>query len=91
METVAVEDTYKVFKSILGEENLMRIQEEYAIPMSVRLELLGPSMKMTMGSTIRAALHEDLLKIGLRFLLPTIIVELLRWYQVCPTQLVPSA
>lgn len=63
----------------------------YAIPVSAVLELPGPFERMTMGSVTRVALHEDALRAGPRLLLPAIVVEMLRWYQVCPTQVVPNA
>lgn len=39
---------------------------------------------MTMRSMTRVALHEDVLKVG-RLLIPTIIAELLQWFQVAQT------
>lgn len=46
--------------------------------MLVRLELLGPSERMTMESMTQVVLHEDMLKAGLRFLLLIVVTELLR-------------
>lgn len=80
MESIAVKDTPKGIKSILGEDNLAKIQEEYAIPMSVRLEVLGLFERMTIGSATSVALYEDVLKAGLRSLISIITTKLLRWY-----------
>lgn len=79
--SMVMEDTPKEIKSILGEEDPVRI----VIPMLVKLELPGPSERMTIGLVTRVALHEDVFRVGLRLLFTLIIVELLRWYQVCPT------
>lgn len=84
-KSMVVKDTLEVIEFVLGEEDLTSIQEEFSILVLVRLELSGPSERMTMGSMIRMALHEDAFKARLRLPLPAIITKLLRWYQVCPT------
>lgn len=56
------EDTPEVVESVLGEEDLASFQEEFAIPMSVGLEVLGLSKRMTIRSVTSVALHEDALK-----------------------------
>lgn len=58
--------------------------------MSIRL-VSEPSKRMTIGSATRVALYEDALKAKLRFSIPTINAEAVRWYQVASTQLVPNA
>lgn len=42
LRSMMIEDNPEVIKSVLGEEDLVRIQEEFNIPVSIRLELLGP-------------------------------------------------
>lgn len=85
MKLMVVKDTHERIESILEEDNLAKIQEDYGIPMSVRLERSGPAERMTIGSTTYMALHEDALIAGLRFPIPSSVAELLRWYQVAPT------
>lgn len=47
---MAIKDTPKIIESILGKEDLVRILEEFAILVPIKLKLLGPSKRMTMGS-----------------------------------------
>lgn len=68
----------------------MMIQGDYGILVSFRVEISGPSERMTMGSMTHMVLHEDMLGVVLRFRIPTIVTKLLRWYQVAPMQLVPN-
>lgn len=49
----------KGIDSILGEDNLTKIQEDFAIPMSIRLEMLGSSERMIVGSMTYMAIHKD--------------------------------
>lgn len=70
-----VEDTPEAIEFILGEEDLTGIQEEYTIPLSIRLKLQGHSKRMTMGSMTHMALHEDVFKARLRLLLSAIIAK----------------
>lgn len=42
MGLMAVEDTPKEIESVLDEEDLARIQEEFTILVSIKLKLLGP-------------------------------------------------
>lgn len=44
-----------------------------------------------MRSVTRMAIHEDTCQVSLRFSIPTIIADLLRWYQVAPTELILNA
>lgn len=74
---MVVEDTSEGIVSILDEDNLVKIQKNYAIPIFIMLEVLGPSERMTMGSVTHEALYEDVLIARLRFLIPAIVVELL--------------
>lgn len=50
---MAIKNTLERIESILGKDNLTKIH--YTIPISVRLEVLGPSKKMIMGSVTRIA------------------------------------
>lgn len=84
MGSMAVDDTPKAIKSILDEEYLVRIRKEFNILASIRLELPSSSKRVTMGSATRVALYEEAFRTRLRHPLPAIIVELLRWYKVCP-------
>lgn len=59
-------------------DNLMKIQEDYATPISFRLEVPGHSKRITMGLVTHVALHEDMLGIGLRFSIPIAITKLLK-------------
>lgn len=43
---------------------------------------------MTMGLVTQVALYEEEYGVRLRLLLPIVIFELLKWYQVCSTLLV---
>lgn len=61
-----VEDTPERIESVLGEDNLTKIQEDYTILVSLRLEVLGPSERMIMGLATRLVLHEDVLETSLR-------------------------
>lgn len=56
--------------------------QEYAIPVSVRLKVLGPPKTMTMGSATHVALYEDALTAGLRFSIPVALLNYsggIRW------------
>lgn len=65
-KSMAARDTFQVIESILDEEYLVRIQEEFNISISIRLELPSPSKRVNTGL--------------MRHSLPIIIIELLRWY-----------
>lgn len=82
---MVVDNTPQMIESMLSKEDLVWIQEEYDIPKSIGLELSGPSDRVTTRSVTQVALYKEAFKAGLRLLLPSIIVELLWWYQVCPT------
>lgn len=82
---MAAKNTLEVIESILGEGDLMRIWEELNIPASIVLELPGPSKRVTMGLATQVALYEEAFSIRLRLLLLIVLIELLRWYHVCPT------
>lgn len=88
---MAFKDYPKAFESVLGEEDLAKIREKLNIPVSIRLELPSASERVTMGLTTRVALYEEAFRAGLKLLLLAFVAELLKWYQVCPTQLVPNA
>lgn len=91
MESMAIEDTLHVIESILDEKDLARIQEEFNIPVSIRHMLPSPFKRVVTRLATRVALYEDAFKARLRLPLPTITVELLQWYQMCPMQLNPNA
>lgn len=91
MGSMAVEDTPEMIKYVLSEENLERIWEEFKVLISIGLELPSPSERVTMGSVTRVVLYEEAIMAGLRLPLLAVITELLKWYQVYPTQLVPNA
>lgn len=80
MESMAIEGTLEGIESVLAKENLAKIKEEYAISLLVRLEVLGPSDRMIMGSVTCVVQYEDALKARLRFLILVIVAKLLRWY-----------
>lgn len=82
---MAIEDAPQIIMSILNEGDLVRIQEEFKIPMSIRLKLPGPSKRVTTRLTIWVALYKEALRARLRLPLLAVIAELLQWYQVCPT------
>lgn len=83
--SMAVEDTPEAIESILDGEDLARIREEFNILVSIKLELPGPSKRVTIRSVTRVASYEEAFRVGLRLPLLTIVVELLKWYQICPT------
>lgn len=87
---MVAKDALDVIKSTLSEEDLTRFREEYGIPDLMRLKLLGPSDRVTMGLITHVALYEEVFKVRPRLSLLSVVVELLRWYQICPTQMVPS-
>lgn len=60
MESMVVEDTLEVVKSILGEGHLTRIQEEFAILVSIKLEVPGPFERMTMWLAACTKMHSRL-------------------------------
>lgn len=84
MESMAAEDTLQAIEFVLGEKDLMRIREEFDFLMSIRLELLSPSKRISSRMVTRVALDEEACKAMLRLSLSTIIIELLQWYQVVP-------
>lgn len=76
--SMVVKDPPVAIESILCEEDLVRIQKEFNIMASIRLELLGSFEKVTMGSATRVALYEVVFRARLRLPLPIVIIELLR-------------
>lgn len=75
---MAIEDTPDETEFALGEEDLVRIQEEFAIPVSIKLELASPFKRIYIGSVTQVVLHKYELRARLRLSLPTIIAELLK-------------
>lgn len=64
LKLMVIEGILEGIKSILGEDNLTKIREDFAISLSVRLEVLGPFERMIMRSVNWMAIHEDLLLVG---------------------------
>lgn len=81
MGFMAVKDTLVRVESIMGDDNLKKVHKEYAIPVSIRLQMPGPCERMTMGSVTRTLLPKDVLITGLRFSILAIVAEFLRWYR----------
>lgn len=52
---MVAKDALQAIESILSEKDLVRIQEKYSITELIKLELLGPSKKVTTRSVILVA------------------------------------
>lgn len=77
MGSMVVDDTLQMIESVLSKEDLVQIQEKYIIPESIGLKLLGPPDRVTTRLATRVALYKEVLKAGLRLLLPSVVAELL--------------
>lgn len=73
---MVAEDTSQIIESILNEEDLARIKEEFKISVSIKLELPGPFERIIKGSVTRMALYEEAFWARSWLPLPTIIIVL---------------
>lgn len=85
MRSMTIDDTPQIIESMLSEEDLVKIREEYTILVLIGLELSGPSDRITTMLMTQVALYEEAFRVRLRLLLPGIVAKLLWWYQVYPT------
>lgn len=70
----------KTMASSFIENEVRRMGEKHGFMVNVCLEVLGEDEYITEGIAMRAALHNESLKVGLRVPMLLTMAELLQWY-----------
>ncbi|KAL2464836.1 Plus3 domain-containing protein [Abeliophyllum distichum] len=76
--------------SIMVEEDLTKLREEYRIPTDIELILLGPSERACFPRRRCTALHLNVFVSGMRLPLHPMLRRILRAYDLAPTQVAPN-
>lgn len=70
--------------SILTEKRVLQLKEKFILVADICLEVFGKSERIIEGMAMRVAYHEESLNAGLRIPMLPAMVDLLRWYNLCP-------
>ena len=90
-EGVESEASPKCFESVLSWDDLRTIRVIYLIPVEFEVELAGPGERVHLPPPGQLGVHDEALKVGLRFLLHSFIVELMKAYVFTPSQIAPNS
>ena len=81
----------KVEASSLSEPNVERLWEQYRIPEQYQLFAPGVDGRVNSLLSDQVAFYVEDLRMGLQFLIPEFVRNLLDYYGLCPAQLAPNS